>query len=567
MSGLNVGQTMARVEAELARRPQGRDRDPEVAPVESDASMGFEMRPAYALHDLLQDADEAFVRTAYLAVLRREPDPDGLSDHLRKLRSGQLTRVEIVAALRWSPEGREKGVHIDGLLLPTLLHRWRRIRAVGPVIAWFHGLVRLGTLHSRLEVQAGSHARALSTAVERLSRFDGRLEAQVAVNARALSAAVERLSHLETRSRESLADFATSLSSFECAVREMQARTDGIDAALERTRGNLKSGIEQTQAELARVQAEQEAALERSRGEARVALEHAQRDLRTAVEQAKAVLGSALVQARSEAKGASEALGSHLAQARTDLDALLASSQVREERERLASERQQALDPLYVDFEQRFRGESSIIRARAMPYVNILRDAQVGTPAAPVLDVGCGNGDWLDVMREHGFVARGVDSNSVFVEACRQRGLDVTEADAIAYLESLPAGSLGGVTGMHIAEHLPFDILVRLIDESLRVLCVGGVLALETPNPENLLVGSHYFYMDPTHRNPLPPMALQWLVEARGFQLCRIERWTVAREMDVPAPLPPEEPAATAVNGILDLLRMAPDYAIIARRL
>ena len=119
---------------------------------------------------------------------------------------------------------------------------------------------------------------------------------------------------------------------------------------------------------------------------------------------------------------------------------------------------------------------------------------------------------------------------------------------------------------MHLVEHLPFERVIALLDEIRRVLRSGGLVLLETPNPENLSVGVCNFYMDPTHRNPLPPEALRWIVEARGFMGARIERLTVARELNAPPLLPDDVPGAASVNVLLASLRVAPDYAIIARK-
>jgi SAM-dependent methyltransferase len=99
--------------------------------------------------------------------------------------------------------------------------------------------------------------------------------------------------------------------------------------------------------------------------------------------------------------------------------------------------------------------------------------------------------------------------------------LVVTEGEAIAYLLAQPPSSFGAVTGFHIIEHLPFDTLIKLFEETVRVLKPGGLAIFETPNPENVLVGSCNFYYDPTHRNPLPSAMVKFLAEARG--LCRIE--------------------------------------------
>ena len=187
----------------------------------------------------------------------------------------------------------------------------------------------------------------------------------------------------------------------------------------------------------------------------------------------------------------------------------------------IAEEERHMLDALYVTFEDQFRGGREEIEGRLRVYLPILEGATLGTAEMPILDVGCGRGEWLALLKEHGMRAQGVDVNRVLVEDCRRQGLEVIERDAIAYLRSLPAGSLGAVTGFHLIEHLPFDSFIKLLDETVRVLKPGGVAIFETPNPENVLVGSYNFYLDPTHRNPLPSPVVQFMVEARG--LCRVE--------------------------------------------
>jgi O-antigen chain-terminating methyltransferase len=110
------------------------------------------------------------------------------------------------------------------------------------------------------------------------------------------------------------------------------------------------------------------------------------------------------------------------------------------------------------------------------------------------------------------------------VEECRERGLVVNQAEALACLRALPDASLGAVTGLHIIEHLPLATLVGLLDEALRVVRPGGLLILETPNPENLMVSGYNFYFDPTHRNPLPPLLSSFMLEGRGWAPVEIVR-------------------------------------------
>jgi O-antigen chain-terminating methyltransferase len=186
----------------------------------------------------------------------------------------------------------------------------------------------------------------------------------------------------------------------------------------------------------------------------------------------------------------------------------------------VADEARHALDVLYLHFEDQFRGSREEIKDRQRTYLPLIREALEASGRAPVLDVGCGRGEWLELLREEGIAARGMDSNRVMLATCRQHGLEVDEGDLMAYLRGLPAASLSAVTGFHVVEHLPVEVLVGLLDEVVRVLRPGGVAIFETPNPQNVLVGSFTFYLDPTHRNPIPALVLKFLAEARG--LCRV---------------------------------------------
>jgi len=175
------------------------------------------------------------------------------------------------------------------------------------------------------------------------------------------------------------------------------------------------------------------------------------------------------------------------------------------------------LDAFYVAFEDNFRGSYEDILHRLKVYLPIIEEAKVGTPDAPILDIGCGRGEWLDLLRDVGLTAQGVDLNRVMVEQCQAKGLEVLEKDAIDYLRSRPDASLGAVTGFHIIEHLPFVVLLKLFDEVVRVLKPEGLVIFETPNPQNVIVSSHNFYIDPTHRNPLPSALMKFVAESRGL--------------------------------------------------
>jgi O-antigen chain-terminating methyltransferase len=174
------------------------------------------------------------------------------------------------------------------------------------------------------------------------------------------------------------------------------------------------------------------------------------------------------------------------------------------------------LDSFYNRLEARYRGSREEIVRRLTIY---LPDAQsaVGRTGKGILDLGCGRGEWLELLKDRGLAAVGVDLNPVQVAEAEERGLDARLADACSYLAETPDNSLAMVTAHHLVEHLPFRTVAWIARECLRVLAPGGILLFETPNPDSLLVGARSFYMDPTHVRPLPAPVLNTLLDTVGF--------------------------------------------------
>ncbi|PZR76851.1 MAG: hypothetical protein DLM73_01455 [Chthoniobacterales bacterium] len=181
-------------------------------------------------------------------------------------------------------------------------------------------------------------------------------------------------------------------------------------------------------------------------------------------------------------------------------------------------------DAFYLAFENQFRGDRELITARLRFYMPVVEESKATTGNASAVDLGCGRGEWLELLREQSYQGVGVDLNVCMVEECRSRGLKVECADAIAYLRDLPSASLSLVTGFHIVEHLPFAQLFDLFRESFRVLCPQGTAIFETPNPECARVPAYSFYLDPTHRNPIPQELLCFAARQTGFGSTRVER-------------------------------------------
>lgn len=227
----------------------------------------------------------------------------------------------------------------------------------------------------------------------------------------------------------------------------------------------------------------------------------------------------------------------------------------------------------YLELERRYRGTEEEIHERIAAYRPFFKDLPAGSA---VLDLGCGRGEALALLRDWGFAGRGVDSSARMVELCHNRGLQAEVGDLFAVLAAVEEGSLGGVVSFHVIEHLPADALDRLVRLAWRALRPGGVLILETPNPLSVVVAARNFWLDPTHVRPVHPESLKLMYELAGFD--PIERLDLRPfapadrlpEIDL-AKLPPEQrPLADQVNRLRDrlddLLFGCQDFGMVGRK-
>ena len=169
----------------------------------------------------------------------------------------------------------------------------------------------------------------------------------------------------------------------------------------------------------------------------------------------------------------------------------------------------------YPYFERRFRGSEQEVRERQKAYVEFFRQR------GPVLDLACGRGEFLSLLRENGIAGRGVDRDADMAARCREQDLEVACGDVFAFLEATPDGSLGGIFSAQFIEHLPTAAYVRLVELAYRKLRSGGALLLETQNPECLAIYSQSFFVDPTHVRPVPAAQLRFWMGEAGFRELR----------------------------------------------
>lgn len=210
----------------------------------------------------------------------------------------------------------------------------------------------------------------------------------------------------------------------------------------------------------------------------------------------------------------------------------------------------------YKSLEDKFRGSRDLIKERLTIYLPFLEVFKNIEQNVNVVDVGCGRGEWLQLLQENGIDAFGVDTDEGMLENAKKFGLNVKLIDAIEYLKSLDDESLYAISGFHIAEHLDFELLKELVKESFRVLKPAGLLILETPNPENIKIATCDFYLDPTHIKPIPPNLLSFLPEFYGFKRTKILRLQEDKEL--------KNSDFVSIDKIIQ--GASPDYAVVAQK-
>ena len=440
--------------------------------------------------------DRSFIEQAYAALLNRAADQPGLDANLRALKAGR-SRILILGGLRYSPEGKQAGAVVPGLYPRTLLHRLYTIRGAGPVLRTLVSLIALPTLAQAITRLRRAHqaVHAEDTAASASTARDTDMRATR--NDDAFRAVHRRVDQL-----------ATSLNQLEARIAETPWANPALSLA--QSPEYLAGPISQNEQLITAVAANTLSLNEAVWAEQLEALLGPQRSLAA---RAISAAEDALAQVRDQERRLSLLLTD--IQKLTAEGVLVAASAAAPDR--TVGQHNLMLDALYLSFEDRFRGSRAEIKQRQTIYLDDLRSVGAGAPDRPIVDVGSGRGELLELLSEAGLQARGVDLNEAMVAKCTRAGLDAVQGDAVTYLAGLEPGSLGAVTGFHIIEHLPFPVMIELLDASLRALAPGGMIIFEMPNPANLQVASRWFSLGPAHRNLLPAEMVTMLADARGF--------------------------------------------------
>ena len=477
---------------------------------------------SYKLSDLLAFEDIEFLHNAYQAILKRPPDPAGLTNAIWSLRSGHTDKLALLVQLRFSEEGREKGVKIRGLRRHTLIRSFYQLPILGYLASPLYAYLKV---QSSMRDQRGAMRLVLDRQDSIVSYVNESLRTPLRETARTMRATLNLLSEQKRTSEAILERIGNLTKHLEDRVNEeaIQRQQEFKDRTAEIEDLRRVYNKYRTQVELTEKALKQEMDhLFRKHQEVKTELVYHQQQL------------GSITNNQPISSASSESISS-------------------------ASSRNVHLDSFFASFDEHFRGNREDVKQRLSIYLPIIRRYGVGTDEAPILDVACGRGEWLELLKEENLRATGVDVNSVLVSQCRDRGLEVAQSDLIDYLRSIPDAGLGAVSAFHIAEHLPLERLIQFLDEALRALRSGGVIIMETPNPQNIMVGSCNFYFDPTHRNPLPAPVLRFIAESRGF----IVLDTICLNPSDEKPVQADSEVAARFN---DYFYGPMDYAIVARK-
>jgi len=211
-------------------------------------------------------------------------------------------------------------------------------------------------------------------------------------------------------------------------------------------------------------------------------------------------------------------------------------------------------EDFYREFEDKYRGSRELIKQRLEVYIPFILPLHKIYPNSVAIDIGCGRGEWLELLGDNSINAKGVDIDSGMLDGAKN--LDITLGDGIEYLSNEPSNSALVISAFHLVEHISFENLMRLVSEANRVLVDGGILILETPNPENIKVASETFYLDPTHTKPIPSELLSFVTKYHKFKRDKTLRLQEDKSI--------HNQLYVNVGHIIE--GVSPDYSIIAQK-
>ncbi|MFE5324203.1 methyltransferase domain-containing protein [Paenibacillus sp. NPDC056579] len=499
----------------------------------------------YDISDFLNYHDEDFVRNVYRGLLKRNPDPQGMDYYLGQLRSGRLNKIEILGRVRYSKEAKKNKIKVKGLTFPFMTNILYRAPIIGYLLKLIISIIKLPRIIKNLNQyemfvnhRHTEQSKSLNSLVHELDLFVQNTNRTIINNHEKINNII-----LENVNKSNFELFINEFNQMSNTIKEYQENYIKIEKTIETLQEKLKESSATIINEITSV---------------KTSLELSNQSITESNDRTNEIyssLGTINKQIKDHKLNIIEMqrrLNFFLEETRKRLPDPLDTVQLKA----LADNESHFTDAMYVSFEDQFRGTREDIKGRLEVYLPYIDKVRERTGDNTVIDLGCGRGEWLELIEANGFKALGVDMNKVMIDQCIEMGLSAQFCDAIDYLRIQKNNSVSIVTGFHIIEHLPLNKLLTLFDETLRVLKPGGMIIFETPNPESIWVGAFTFRGDPTHINPLVPDTVKFLVEQRGFIYPEILRLHKREE--------PEYTGQKFVDEIIYKFNMEQDFSIMA---
>ena len=423
----------------------------------------FVLKSVYEYADFTIYHDIEFIQNLYIALLKRQADDDGLDYYLSLLRSGEKTKTEIISLIRTSKEAKQKNVKLLGFEKRLILTKINTLPFVSYIAKTFQFLLFIPKYLKRLNQLESNLFYINATLQNNLSLVKSTLQTDIALLEENSQIKISKIqnslnTHTDTQNQK-FKDLAFLL---EDNLAVMESKLDD------------KADIQDTV------------------------------DLYKTLTKEKDTLVSYLNKVDTFIQEAKQRLPENL---------------TNDELKQIITLPHNKFDAIYKSFEDNFRGTKQEIKNRLKIYLPFLENISLNKEDISILDIGSGRGEWLELLKENGYKAKGIDLNKDMVQECKNLSLDVEIAEAISYLKSLEEDSISLISGFHIIEHLEsFDDVLELLTQSHRALKSNGMIIFETPNTRNILVGASDFYLDPSHQKPLHPMTMKFFAQKSGFR-------------------------------------------------
>lgn len=483
---------------------------------------------------ILQFEGEDFVHACYEQILLREPDKEGLRHNLRRLQLRETSRLEMAYDFSFSHEAVVKGIVLKGSKIRyyvlRCLRKLIRIPVIGRVFRFtYHFFCINRTINSMI-----SWNMKLQEKIQGLENLTDRV--QVLENLPGRVQALEELAEVRV---EKLVNQSKKLEQLESLFNYRVEQLENLSVRIERM-GDMPGRVENLEENIRNNNVliqKHESALSEDFQKQKKSLENfsvAFSNLKSEIKQ---------MQSAARSEKSEEVMEKPVSTAVPEGDAYF------------------SID--YFDFENRFRGSREHVKKVQEIYLPYFRNC------TDVLDLGCGRGEFVELLQENGIGVRGVDLYLPYVEYCKMQNLPVEQGDALAYLREQE--QVDGIFLGQVVEHLSTEQTIGLCKEAYDKLKEGGYLIMETPNPTSLAIYTESFYMDPSHNRPIHPKTLQYIAEKQGFSEVKI-LFTESSRLPYHIPKLAEHGEGRAhefdlaMERVADMLFGSQDYAIIAKK-